>query len=135
MATELEPDAKVVGAAGTEVEVKEVAGAGEEPIAVITGGENRFLATVLRFIPLLLLVLIMLYFGQNLAYSRKWLSIGTDAMLFGVVALGVNILLGYTGLLSLGHAAFFVIGGYAGAVFAPEIGFPAWLGFLPAAVV
>jgi ABC-type branched-subunit amino acid transport system ATPase component/ABC-type branched-subunit amino acid transport system permease subunit len=50
-------------------------------------------------------------------------------MYLGVAAVGVNILLGYTGLLSLGHAAFFVAGGYAGAILSPALGVPPWAGF------
>jgi len=38
-------------------------------------------------------------------------------LVFGVVAVGFNILLGYTGLLSFGHAAMFGIGAYGAALF------------------
>jgi ABC-type branched-subunit amino acid transport system ATPase component/ABC-type branched-subunit amino acid transport system permease subunit len=51
-------------------------------------------------------------------------------MYLAVAAAGVNILLGYTGLLSLGHAAFFVAGGYAGAILSPALGIPPWAGFM-----
>ena len=37
----------------------------------------------------------------------------TDAMVFVVLALGLNIVVGYAGLLDLGYAAFFAIGAYA----------------------
>ncbi|MEK6574380.1 MAG: branched-chain amino acid ABC transporter permease, partial [Chloroflexota bacterium] len=36
----------------------------------------------------------------------------TDAMVFVVLALGLNIVVGYAGLLDLGYAAFFAIGAY-----------------------
>ena len=36
----------------------------------------------------------------------------TRIMLYAVFAIGYNILLGYTGLLSLGHALFFAAGAY-----------------------
>jgi branched-chain amino acid transport system permease protein len=36
-------------------------------------------------------------------------------LIFGIAALGFNLLLGYTGLLSFGHAAFFGTGAYAAA--------------------
>src|SRR5690242_18905127 len=62
------------------------------------------------------------------------MSIATNAMILAAVALAVNILLGYTGLLSLGHAAFFLAGGYAGAILSPAIGLPPWTGFLLAFV-
>jgi len=89
---------------------------------------------LIRFVPALLLVLFILWFGRSQADSRKWLDIGTEAMYLAIAAAGVNILLGYTGLLSLGHAAFFVAGGYAGAILSPALGIPPWLGFVLAFV-
>jgi branched-chain amino acid transport system permease protein len=46
-----------------------------------------------------------------------WLGLGTlnaltDAAIFVVLALGLNIVVGYAGLLDLGYAAFFAIGAY-----------------------
>jgi branched-chain amino acid transport system permease protein len=35
---------------------------------------------------------------------------------FGVAALGMNLLMGFTGMISLGHAAFFAVGAYTSAV-------------------
>ncbi|MBV9411507.1 MAG: branched-chain amino acid ABC transporter permease, partial [Acidimicrobiia bacterium] len=89
---------------------------------------------LIRFLPVLLLVLFILWFGHSQADSRKWIDLGTEACYLAIAAMGVNILLGYTGILSLGHAAFFVIGGYAGAIFSPAIGLPPWTGFLLAFV-
>jgi branched-chain amino acid transport system permease protein len=37
------------------------------------------------------------------------------ALVLAIACLGLNLLLGYTGLLSLGHAAYFGVGAYAGA--------------------
>jgi len=39
----------------------------------------------------------------------------SSALVLAIACLGLNLLLGYTGLLSLGHAAFFGVGAYAGA--------------------
>ncbi|MGI6853521.1 branched-chain amino acid ABC transporter permease [Mesorhizobium sp. 1B3] len=44
-------------------------------------------------------------------------------MCFSIFAIGFNLLLGYCGLLSLGHAAFFGAGGYAAAFVAANYGF------------
>jgi len=79
---------------------------------------------------MLLLVVFILWFGRTQGDSRKWIDLGIEAMYLAIAAAGVNILLGYTGLLSLGHAAFFVSGGYAGAILSPAIGIPPWAGFL-----
>jgi ABC-type branched-subunit amino acid transport system ATPase component/ABC-type branched-subunit amino acid transport system permease subunit len=85
---------------------------------------------MVRAVPILALILFILWFGRTQADSRKWLDIGTEAMYLAIAAAGVNILLGYTGLLSLGHAAFFVAGGYAGAILSPALGIPPWMGFI-----
>ena len=71
----------------------------------------------------------ILVLGWAEAGNRKWIDLGTEAMYLGAAAAGLNILLGYTGLLSLGHAAFFVAGGYAGAILSPALGIPPWAGF------
>jgi branched-chain amino acid transport system permease protein len=49
-------------------------------------------------------------------------------------ALGLNILTGYTGLISMGHAAFMGIGAYTAAILASKAGFP-FLAALPLAGV
>ena len=52
------------------------------------------------------------------------------AGIFAVLALSLNLLLGYTGQLSLGHAAFFGIGAYASALTTLKLGRSAWEGLL-----
>ncbi|MGK2957753.1 MAG: branched-chain amino acid ABC transporter ATP-binding protein/permease [Acidimicrobiales bacterium] len=84
---------------------------------------------VSRFMPLVVFVVLAVVYAQNFVGDRNWLSLGADAILLAGAALGLNILMGYTGLLSLGHAAFFVLGGYAGGVWAIEWGLSPWLGF------
>jgi branched-chain amino acid transport system ATP-binding protein len=44
-------------------------------------------------------------------------SLATEIAIFAMVGLGYNLLLGYTGLLSFGHGAFFGLGAYAFALF------------------
>ena len=48
-----------------------------------------------------------------------------------ILCLGLNLILGYTGLLSLGHAAFYGIGGYTTAILMTKYGFS----FLPCLVL
>ena len=48
-----------------------------------------------------------------------------------VVAVGLNLLVGYTGLISLGHAGFVAIGAYASGLLTSRVGLPwyaAWVG-------
>ena len=57
---------------------------------------------------LLAIALVIPLFGDTF-YTK----FATRIAIFGMAALAVDILLGYTGLVSLGHAAFFGIGAYA----------------------
>jgi branched-chain amino acid transport system permease protein len=47
-----------------------------------------------------------------------------------IVCVGLNLLIGYAGQISLGHAAFFALGGYASAILAARYGWPAWLAMI-----
>jgi branched-chain amino acid transport system permease protein len=57
------------------------------------------------------------------------------AGIFAVLALSLNLLLGYTGQLSLGHAAFFGIGAYATALLSVKLEWSPWIGMLAATVL
>jgi branched-chain amino acid transport system permease protein len=43
------------------------------------------------------------------------------------VCVGLNLLIGYAGQISLGHGGFFALGGYASAILAARYGWPVWL--------
>jgi branched-chain amino acid transport system permease protein len=57
------------------------------------------------------------------------------AGIFSVLALSLNLLLGYTGLLSLGHAAFFGIGAYTSALLTLRLDWPFALGLASGAAL
>jgi len=63
------------------------------------------------------------------------LSFLTIILITVVGALGLNILTGYTGLISLGHVGFLVTGAYAYAVVVSKYGLPPIVGFLAAGIV
>ena len=48
--------------------------------------------------------------------SRYYLLLAFDALLFGAIAMSLDLLMGYAGLVSFGHAAFYGLGAYATAV-------------------
>lgn len=79
----------------------------------------------------LLLVLIVMPFMVN-AYV---LSLLTLVLITATGALGLNLLTGMTGLISLGHAGFLVLGAYAYAVVVAKHQFPPLVGFAAAGVV
>ena len=47
--------------------------------------------------------------------------------IYGILVLGLEIVLGQTGLFSLGHAAFYGMGAYTSALLAMRLGWPLWL--------
>lgn len=57
------------------------------------------------------------------------------AGIFAVLALSLNLLLGYTGQLSLGHAAFFGLGAYATGLLTVKLEWSPWIGLLAAVVL
>ncbi|TMG50267.1 MAG: hypothetical protein E6H91_04535, partial [Chloroflexi bacterium] len=46
------------------------------------------------------------------------------ALIYAIVAIGLGILIGHTGQISLGHAGFFAIGAYASALLTLRLGLP-----------
>lgn len=50
----------------------------------------------------------------------------TMAMSYAIALLGLNMLTGYNGQISLGHGAFFAIGAYTAAVLMDKAGWPYW---------
>lgn len=53
--------------------------------------------------------------------ERFWVSVAVQMLVFGLFAMSLDLLVGYAGLPSLGHAAFFGVGAYAFAIVARQI--------------
>jgi branched-chain amino acid transport system permease protein len=72
----------------------------------------------------LVAALLLVYPFADLAFGTGTLYAVTDAMIYVLLALGLNIVVGYAGLLDLGYAAFFAIGAYTMGLFnSPLMGF------------
>ena len=68
-------------------------------------------------------VLIVLPFAVDALLGRAWVRIMDVALLFILLGLGLNIVVGYAGLLDLGYIAFFAVGAYSYALLAsPQFG-------------
>ena len=67
--------------------------------------------------------LVALAFGPWLL-ARHQLSLLTDLLIFGLFAMSLDLILGYTGMLSFGHAAYFGLGAYASALVLLEFAQP-----------
>lgn len=70
-----------------------------------------------RRVPYILLGLALLLF-PFVDPNRSHVGVAADAGTWVLLALGLNIVVGYAGLLDLGYAAFFAIGSYAFAILA-----------------
>jgi branched-chain amino acid transport system permease protein len=57
-----------------------------------------------------------------LAAPAYYVTLMLPFMAYGVVLLGLNLLFGYTGLVSFGHALFIGVGAYTGAVLTTRLG-------------
>ena len=80
------------------------------------------------------LVLIFPFFASN-----YWLNLANTIAIYTVGALGLNILVGYTGQISLGQGGFMAVGAYSAGLLTLRLGLPFWASlvvasFLTAAV-
>jgi branched-chain amino acid transport system permease protein len=66
--------------------------------------------------------------------SRFYTFVATDIVILALFAMSANLLMGVTGLVSFGHAAYFAIGAYTCAIVTKEFGYPFFAGFLLAGV-
>lgn len=89
------------------------------PLAPLFANPATRLASIAAV--LVLLVAAPLLFGS---YATVIL---TNALLYVVLALGLNIVVGYAGLLDLGYAAFFAVGAYTVGIFTQTFDLNFWL--------
>lgn len=62
-------------------------------------------------------------------------SLGSHAMIIAIGIVGLNLLTGTTGLISLGHAGFLAVGGYTNAILLADYGWPLELALPTAGLV
>ncbi len=80
-----------------------------------------------------LIVFLIFFFGiAPFFLSPYLLYVLNNVGIMAIAAIGLNILIGYTGQISLGHGAFFGVGAYAGAILATRMGLPFFI-CIPAA--
>ncbi|MCA9859644.1 MAG: branched-chain amino acid ABC transporter permease [Thermomicrobiales bacterium] len=63
-------------------------------------------------------------------FGNYWTGLLTQALIFAGVAMGLDILVGFTGMPSLGHAAFFGLSGYGAAIGIQRYDLNPWLAAL-----
>ena len=72
------------------------------------------------------IVFLVFLFTLPLYTPDHWLSIVSTIGYTLVAVLGLNILTGYCGQISIGHSAFVAVGAYTAAILADHLGFSAW---------
>jgi branched-chain amino acid transport system permease protein len=90
--------------------------------------QQRFFLFALAALALLVLPMGLQQFGN------AWVRIADMALLYVLLAVGLNIVVGYAGLLDLGYVAFFAIGAYSyGLLNSPQLAetFPVLLTMFP----
>jgi branched-chain amino acid transport system permease protein len=89
---------------------------------------NSTLKLVIAAVALIVLPHVLQGFGN------AWVRIADMALLYVLLALGLNIVVGYAGLLDLGYVAFFAVGAYMfGLMASPQLSdnFPAFAAMFP----
>jgi len=87
-----------------------------------------------QFLPLLILVAIVVL--APLAFSSLYYyRIGALVFIFALAVVGLNLLMGFAGQVSLGHAGFLGIGAYAVAIGPTYFAVPAWISLVIGAVI
>jgi len=74
-----------------------------------------------------IVVFILLGMFFPLIANDYWLGIANNALIAVVAAVGMMILTGFAGQVSMGHAAFLALGAYTAAIAGGTFGLPFWL--------
>jgi branched-chain amino acid transport system permease protein len=90
--------------------------------AATPGALRRTLASPYAVVAALLAVVVVL----PLFLPPFYLRVAALVFIFGLAVLGLNLLMGFAGQVSLGHAGFFGIGAYAVAIGPAHLGMPGW---------
>lgn len=109
----------------------------ESEMSLLPTTTKRIAVTL--FAALLVLIPLQVIPGLRFLGDNDWMRILSEVLIFSLGALGLHVLSGLTGQVSLGHAFFMGVGAYTAAVLGGEVGkatfgfgLPMWI-WLPAA--
>lgn len=86
-----------------------------------------------RLLPPIVLIVVLLVVGACMP-SNFGYRIATLVWISALAAIGLNLLMGYAGQVSLGHAGFFGIGAYAVAVLPARLSINSWASLIAGAI-
>lgn len=95
--------------------------------------ELKLRSTRAEYLRLGLMVLLLLVLPFIL--DNYWLSIANTILIAVIGAVGLNILVGYTGQISLGAGGFLAVGAYSSAILSERMGLPAPLAIVAAVIL
>ena len=93
---------------------------------------QRFLRNPYAVVALLAVIVLALPLFVS---STFHLRIAALVFIFALAVVGLNLLMGFAGQVSLGHAGFFGIGAYAVAIGPTHLGVPSWLALIAGATI
>jgi branched-chain amino acid transport system permease protein len=91
---------------------------------------RRLFASPYALVGAIVLVVILL---PLILTGNFYLRVAALVYINAIAVIGLNLLMGYAGQVSLGHAGFFGIGAYAVALGPTTLGFPVWLSLVTGA--
>jgi len=92
------------------------------PAAAASSAEGAGSRPRPRIVPLAILLLVAL--AVPVLVDDVYINVVSRAAVFGIMALSMNVLVGYTGQASLGHAAFLGLGAFSSGYALTEMGMP-----------
>jgi branched-chain amino acid transport system permease protein len=95
-------------------------------------GQRDWILGILTLAALFALPFILSRFGRTGEY---WIWVSTEMLISGLFALSLNLILGFGGMVSFGHAAFFGVGAYTLALLMKKAGCPLYIALAAAPVV
>ncbi len=93
---------------------------------------SNWIAGVVIVVLLALLPFVLGGFGRT---GQYWIWVCTEMLIMALFALSLNLILGYGGMVSFGHAAFFGIGAYTVALLMKKAEWPLYMALLAAPIV
>jgi branched-chain amino acid transport system permease protein len=87
----------------------------------------------IKFILITVLAVFLILFSI-FSGSKYYIGVMTNIGIYAIIAIGLNLLMGYAGQISLGHAGFFGIGAYCSGVLNVRLGLSPWITAIAAIV-
>jgi branched-chain amino acid transport system permease protein len=97
-----------------------------------SSGARNWVAGALITVALFLLPFILVRLGRTGEY---WIWVTTEMVIMALFAMSLNLILGFGGMVSFGHAAFFGVGAYTVALLMKKAGAPLYAALIAAPVV